>query len=204
MKSQDEPAKWRPSTSKPWMKAPSTMPCAKVATVDPIAEAAIPERQMLSVAEAELEGDAAEDQRQQHHHDREIDGRDDDGEGERKGGEQRQPAQHQPSLVAVPDRRDRVHHQVARFAVALEAVEHADAEVEAVEDDVEADADAKDQRPERHEVEDERLHRQLLLSSLGSASTGRAGRPLSMASVCLSAAVGPLRASRAMMVRPAG
>ena len=43
---------------------------------------------MLGVAIAEFEGEPAEDQRQQHQQDREIDGRNDDGEGDRKGGEQ--------------------------------------------------------------------------------------------------------------------
>ena len=53
--------------------------------------------------------------------DREIDRRDDDGEGERERREQADAAQHQPGLVAVPDRRDRVHHQVARGVVGREA-----------------------------------------------------------------------------------
>ena len=42
-----------------------------------------------------------------------VDRRNDDGEGERKRRQQAEAAEHQPGLVAVPDRRDRVHHQVA-------------------------------------------------------------------------------------------
>ena len=68
---------------------------------------------MRRVAETELERDAAEHQRQQHDEDREIERRDDDGEGERKRGQEPEAAQHQPSLVAVPDRRGGVHHDDA-------------------------------------------------------------------------------------------
>ena len=110
---------------------------------------------MLGVAEAELEGDAAEDQRQQHDQDREIDRRDDDREGQRERGQQPDAAEHQPGLVAVPDRRDGVHHQVARRGVRREAVEHADAEIEAVEQHVEEDAEPEDHRPDRHEIEND-------------------------------------------------
>ena len=90
--------------------------------------------------------------------DREIDRRQDDGEGERKGGEQRHAAEHEPGLVAVPDRRDRVHHQIARAAVGREAVEDADAEVEAVEQHIEKHADAEHQRPDRNEIENRPAH----------------------------------------------
>ncbi len=76
-----------------------------------VAEAVLPERAMLRVAEAELERDAAEDQRQQHDQDREIDRGDDDGEGEREGRQQSDAAQNQPGLVAVPHRRDRIHRR---------------------------------------------------------------------------------------------
>jgi hypothetical protein len=42
-----------------------------------------------------------------------VERRHDDGVGERKDGEQPAAAEHQPGLVAVPDGRDRVHHDVA-------------------------------------------------------------------------------------------
>ena len=49
------------------------------------AECAVPESPHRRMFEAEFEGDTAENQRQQHHQDREIDRRNDDGEGEGKG-----------------------------------------------------------------------------------------------------------------------
>ena len=113
----------------------------------------IPERAMLGVAIAEFERQPAKDQGQQHQQDREIDRRNDDGEGDREGGEQADAAENEPGLVAVPDRRDRVHHQIARIAVGREVVEHADAEIETVERDIEEDADGEDGGPDRHQVE---------------------------------------------------
>src|SRR5262249_55387858 len=71
-----------------------------------IGEAVIPEGCVFGVPVAELEGDAAEDEREQHDQDREIDRRYDDRESEREGSQQAKAAQHQPGLVAVPDRRD--------------------------------------------------------------------------------------------------
>ena len=118
------------------MNVPSTTPCAKVATAEPPQKARSQKRRSARVLEAELESDAAEDEREQHDQDREIDRRNDDGEGERKRREQAQSAEYQPGLVAVPDRRDRIHHDGARGVVRREAVENADAEIEAVEDDV--------------------------------------------------------------------
>ena len=88
---------------------------------------------------------------EQHEQHREIHRRDDDGEGQRKGREQCEAAEHEPCLVAVPDRRDRVHDEVARLQVGLEAVEDADAEIEAVEQHIEEDAGGEDDRPERDE-----------------------------------------------------
>ncbi len=54
-----------------------------------VAERIVPERAALGVPVAELERDAAKDQREQHDDDREIDRRQDDGEGERERREQR-------------------------------------------------------------------------------------------------------------------
>ena len=61
--------------------------------------------------EAELERDSAEDEREQHYEYGKIDRRNDDGEGEGESREQTKPAEHQPGLVAVPDRRDRIHEE---------------------------------------------------------------------------------------------
>jgi hypothetical protein len=102
-----------------------------------VAEAVVPEGPALGVAKAELERHAAEHEREQHDQHREIYRGQDDGEGERKRREQRDAAENEPGLVAVPDGRNRVHHQIARLAVGREAVEDADAEVEAVEQHIE-------------------------------------------------------------------
>ncbi len=123
-----------------------------------IAEAVIPRGAVLGVLVAELEGDAAEDERQQHHQNGEIDRRDDDREGERKRRQQRQAAEHEPSLVAVPDRRDRVHRDAARGAIRRKAVEDADAEIEAVEQDIEEDGEPEDDRPHADEIENGLRH----------------------------------------------
>ncbi len=74
-------------------------------------------------------------------------------ESEWEGGQQADDAQHQPGLVAVPDRRDRVHDEVARRGVRREAEEDADPEIEAVQHHVEEDTEAEDDGPERDEID---------------------------------------------------
>src|SRR5207247_5107611 len=64
--------------------------------------------------EAQLEGNASEDQGHQHDKNRKIEGRQNDGEGEGEGSEEGDPAQDEPGFVAIPDRRNRVHHKIAR------------------------------------------------------------------------------------------
>ena len=63
-----------------------------------VVEGVIPEGPMLGVAVAELERDAAKDERQQHDEDRKIDRRYDDGEGERE----------RPPCSAIPPRTSQV------------------------------------------------------------------------------------------------
>ena len=89
----------------------------------------------------ELERDAAEDETEQHREDREVERRQDDRERERERGEERNPAEHEPGLVPVPDRRDRGHHQIAGAIVRREREKDPDAEVEAVEQHIHEDAD---------------------------------------------------------------
>src|SRR5688572_12620790 len=156
---------------------------------------------MGRVAEAELERHAAEHQGQQHHQDREIERRDDDGEGEREGGQQTDAAQDQPGLVAVPHRRDRVHDDVAGAGVRRQAVEHADAEIETVEQHVEEDPDAEDERPDRNEIE--HLVHDASPSECSWMRVALAGRPLSIGESA-SGPAGPLRTMRAITRMPAG
>src|SRR5258705_11032105 len=96
----------------------------------------IPERLVLGVAKAKFEGDAAKYERQQHQEDREIARRNDDRESQRKGGEQSEATEDEPRLVSVPDRRNRIHHDVARGGIRCEPVKYADAEIEPIEQHV--------------------------------------------------------------------
>src|SRR5207245_11128085 len=90
----------------------------------------------------ELECDPAKHQRQQHHDDRYIERRQNDRIGERESDHQSGAAEHEPRLVAVPERSDGIHHLVA-LAFALGEWEHyADSEIEAVEDLVDLDPEA--------------------------------------------------------------
>ena len=168
-----------------------------------IVEGVIPERPMLCVAVAKLESDAAEDEREQHDQDRKVDRGQDDREGERESRQKRDPAEHEPGLVAVPDRRDRVHDQIARIPIGREAIEDADAQIEAVQKHIEKDADSKHERPDRHEIENERAHNRPPGPVAGSAWTGPAGRPLSIGSGSAAASPGPRRTSLTISAKPA-
>src|SRR5262249_28398196 len=63
------------------------------------------------------------------------------------------PRPPRPGFVAIPDGRDRAHDRVARARVTRKAVEHAHAEIEAVEQDIEEHRHPENQRPNRHQVE---------------------------------------------------
>ncbi len=104
---------------------------------------------LLAGLEAELEGHAAEDQRQQHDDDRQVERRQHHRIGQRKGREQPAAAQHQPGLVAVPDRRHGVHHDVPIGSVLHEREEDADAEIEAVHHHVHHDPEDDDHCPDK-------------------------------------------------------
>src|SRR5690606_34345132 len=97
---------------------------------------------------------------------------------------------------------DRVHDEVAGLQVGLEAVEDADTEVEAVEQDVEEDAGGKDHGPDGNEAQHAVHHASPL--ACNSTVIGWLGRPASMASCSSSATAGPLRMMRAMIKAPAG
>jgi hypothetical protein len=107
---------------------------------------------MSGVAPAELERDAAEDQREQHRDDRRVQRRHQDRVTERERGHQAATAEHQPCFVAVPDRRDRVHRDVALRARLERREQDADAEIEAVHHDVREDCERDDARPHDREV----------------------------------------------------
>ena len=115
-------------------------------------EGAVPPHLAGARHPAELEGDAAEHQRQQHQDDREVERRHDHGVGLWEGHQQPAAAQHQPGLVAVPERRHRVDHQVAVALLPEGGKQDADAEVEAVEDHVHGDGDADQRGPDHRQI----------------------------------------------------
>ena len=127
--------------------------------------------------------------------DRKIDSWNDDRECERESRHKRKSAEHQPGLVAVPDRRDRVHDQIARIPVGRESIEYAHAQIEAVQEHIEKDADAKHERPGGHEIKNGLGHSRCPVSVDGSAWTGCAGRPLSIGSGSVASSAGPSRTS---------
>ncbi len=99
---------------------------------------------------AELEGHAAQDEPAQHDDDGQVEGPEQHRVGGREDAEQRRPRDDQPCLVAVPHGRHRVHHGAAVPLGWGEEEQHADAEVEAVEHDVEQEREAEGGGPERH------------------------------------------------------
>src|ERR1700730_12289335 len=56
-------------------------------------------------------------------------------------------------LVAIPDRRNRVHYEVARCIAGRSAEQDADPEIEPVHQHIHEDAEAEDQRAQRNEIE---------------------------------------------------
>ena len=148
---------------------------------------------------AELEGNAAEDQPEQHQRDRQVKGWQEDRVNHRKGGKQSGTDQDQPaSLVAVPVRRDGVHHRDPVLFVARRAEQDADAEVIAVKDHIDQDRKGDDAGPENGKPGG--IHRYLprmawppvAVSADPAAAIGRmAVTPVSLASLL----VGPSRSS---------
>ena len=102
---------------------------------------------------AELDRDGAADQRREQQHEGQVEGAERGGVGDGEGGEQRAAEGHEPDLVAVPQRADGVHHDAALLVAADEQVQHADAEVEAVEDGV-----AGEQHAQKEEPQDVQVH----------------------------------------------
>src|SRR5690606_1489456 len=130
-------------------------------------ERKIPEPLMRLVAPAELEGDTAKNQREQHRDDRRIERRHDDRIGERKRRHQPAAAQHQPGLVAIPDRRDGVHRLIALLSTLEQREQDADAQIEAVEHDIGKNRESKDESPENR-----KMHVHSPLCSTPSARSG--------------------------------
>src|SRR5690606_7836438 len=66
--------------------------------------------------------------------------------------------EHQPRLVAIPEGCDRIHHDVAVFLLVRKREEDADAEIEAVEDNVHGNGGADQTGPDEREIFFHRPH----------------------------------------------
>src|SRR4029453_18957189 len=89
----------------------------------------------------------------QHEHQRDVERTQQHGIGEREGREQSRAAEHKPSLVSIPDRRHSVHHRITVFPVAYEREQDADAEVEAIHDNIHHQSKCYDESPDYWEID---------------------------------------------------
>eukprot|EP01137_Pigoraptor_chileana_P025195 Opistho-2@94286 len=113
----------------------------------------VPERPVAWIAPPELERDAAKHEAQQHRDHQRICGGQYDAVGERKGREESAAAQHQPCLIAVPNRSGRIHGLIPFLADGEEGKQDADPEVEAVHDDIGEDGEGDDEGPDDRQIE---------------------------------------------------
>ncbi|MNQ91491.1 hypothetical protein D3C85_1068750 [compost metagenome] len=123
--------------------------------------------------EAEFEGYAAKNQTDQHEDQWQIQRRQYHRVRQRKGAEQRRTTEHQPGFVAVPDRRDSVHHNVAVAFTLDEGEENADPQVEAVHDHVHHDPEDDDNRPDKRKID---THGSVPLALAGNSAVVIIGR----------------------------
>ena len=98
---------------------------------------------------AELEGHRPQDHDQQDQHEREIQPREQRRVGQREDGEQDAATEHQPDLVAIPDRADAVEERAPLHVGARQRQQQdPDAHVEAVEDQVAGDDHDEQEEPD--------------------------------------------------------
>ncbi len=98
---------------------------------------------------APLEREHADDQEEEEQQQGDVEAREHRRVPGREGRERRAARDHEPDLVAVPDRADRAEHVAALALVPRqERQQHADAEVEALEQEVPAPEDADQHEPE--------------------------------------------------------
>ena len=102
----------------------------------------------------ELNRDGAENQGEQEEDERVVEAREDGRVHFRKGREQRAAAGHQPDLVPVPHRADRVQHQPPVLVLFRKQMQNADAQIEPVEDRITGQQDADQRVPDHMEIEE--------------------------------------------------
>ena len=156
--SHQPPAYCRPSTCTPCRMAPSAMPCASAASSEPPVKAR--SQRLRSRCECQRNSKATPRNtspssiaiigRVERRHQHRI--------GQRKRRHQAAAAKHQPGFVAVPDRRDAVHDDVAIAPFRKQRKQDAEAEIKTVHHDVDEHGEGDDERPEDGEVDGE-IHR---------------------------------------------
>ena len=173
-RSPKSPAKvWSEAIGTPWRRLASAMPQRNGAPTDPIvfSQAQNAFQRGDSALLAPLEREHAHDQEREDEEEGEVEAREHRRVPDREGGERRAAGDHEPDLVPVPDRPDRLEHRRAvALAPAEDGQEHADAEVEALEHEV--------ARPEeREQAEPEDLERHLSTPAPAPAPPPRLRRP---------------------------
>lgn len=98
---------------------------------------------------AKLEGNAAQDQPKQHDDNRQIEGRQQRGIDKWKCAPQNDAGNDKPGLIAIPDRRDSVEHRVTIRLAGSETKQHADPEIESIEQQIDQYADGQKSNPEQ-------------------------------------------------------
>ncbi len=144
---------------------------------------------------AKLECYSTQDQTQQHDDEREIECRQQRRIDDREGAPQDHTADHQPSFVAVPNRCDGALDGVTLGVAVCQAEQHADAEVDTVEQHVEQNADGQKGDPEHDHGYSPAPAWPCWCTGLSAASDiGRLGT--AMSGISNSFPTGPVRMSR--------
>jgi hypothetical protein len=104
---------------------------------------------------AVLEGDPAQDQRDEDQEQRQVEAAEQRGVPLREGGERRTAGHEHPDLVAVPDRAQRGDDSASLgLVLAHDRQQHADAEVEPLEDEVADPEDGDEDEPDSRQFHD--------------------------------------------------
>ncbi len=97
---------------------------------------------------AELDGDAAQDQPQQHQHQRQVETAEDGGIDGRKGGEGNRPGGDEKDFIAVPDWPDAGEKRISLRLVVREQIPEPHAEVIAIQYGVADDQQGQEYKPD--------------------------------------------------------
>ena len=115
----------------------------------PDGKSPVPQPARVLSALAELEGDAAKDQAEEHQQHRKIERAEKHRIDRRERRKETCPDDHQPCFVAIPERRNGVEHLRSIGLVACESEQHSHTEIEPVQDDVDQDRQSDQEREDR-------------------------------------------------------